>query len=792
MTAILRSRFAKIILLAILLASMSSAFGGGQFARAQNGGVTFSAAAGFDGYCKDKTWLPVRVEVENTGPDLDASVQVSYKNSAGGVTSTTTEVQLPTSSRKSFFVYIFAEGSLREFAVSVLDGKTVLQKAKLPANCLAANILLVGVISDAPAAFDGLRDITPLGGTTRVAQLHIDDLPERYQAWEALDALVVSNADTGALTAAQKQALELWLSSGGKLFVTGGAQWQRTTAGLNEFLPLEIQSTRNVTDLSSLSAYAEDESLLRVGATITVGTMREGARSLVEQNGVPILSQRTVGFGEVYYLAADPSVNPLRDWAGMKTLYERSLAARPPLPPWASVSYADSYTINQVLGAMKELSMPPILLICGLLVFYMLVMGPLNFLVLRRAKRRELAWMTIPALVILFSCVFYGTGFSFRGVKPILNRLIIMQAWDGAPQADVRALVGIYSPVRAEYDVTADGQFMPKAFSGGFGGVQTDNDWKTLQEDSAMVVPDTRVEIAGMKTLTVEGTLPALPITHTLTIDLSKPAPAVTGTVVNASEFTLRDAVIITPGGWKKLGDFKPGDSVDVNILRLVTGTNSPAFYSADPMDILDLSYNNTSTNVDDARRYAFLQTIITSNTYGYINPGNWGVYLMGWMDRSDLPVSIAGRRYDSVDTVLYIHNLAPDVKTNGKTLYLPSGFFVWESSAPMVTPYSVYDFPDEGFILRFRPAIPISFQSVRSLNVILDSSNPQAFNIYAWDFEAETWAQLRADRTSATIPVKEPDRFVSPNGEVRIRVVRDQSTYADIASTTISLEVTP
>lgn len=776
----------------MLLASVFSAFGARRFAHAQSEGITLSAAAGFDGYCKDERWIPVRVQVENNGPDLDASVVVSYENFNGGVTTTTTQAQLPTSSRKAFFVYIFADGSLRNFTVSALDGKTVVQKTKLATSCLGNDILLVGVISDSPKAFDGLSDMTPLTGATRSAQLQIADLPERYQAWESLDALVISNADTGALSAAQKQALESWLANGGKLLVTGGTQWQKTTAGLSEFLPVEVNSTRNLADLSSLSAYVEDESPLNAESIVTVGTMREGSQALVEQNGVPIFSQRSVGLGAVYFLAADPSVSPLAGWQGMTTLYEQSLATRPPLPPWAKSSF-DSYTINQALGAMKQLSMPPILYICGLLVLYVFVMGPVNFLALRRAKRRELAWLTIPMLVILFSCVFYGSGFFYRGNKPILNRLLIMQAWDDIPQANVKALVGLYSPIRAQYDVTADAQFMPQAFSAdNFNNLQTEDDWKLLQEDDSMTAPDVSVEISGMRTLMFNGSLPALPITHTLTIDLSNPSPSVSGTVVNASEFTLRNAVIITPGGWKKLGAFKPGDSVDVNILRLVTGTNSPAFYSADPMDILDLSYNNTSTNVDDARRYAFLQTIITSNTYGYINPGNWGVYLLGWMDRSDLPVGIAGRRYDSVDTVLYIHNLAPDVKTNGKTLYLPSGFFAWESSAPMVTPYSVYDFPDEGFILRFRPAIPISFQSVRSLNVILDSSNPQAFNIYAWDFEAETWAQLRADRTSVTIPVKEPDRFVSPNGEVRIRVVRDQSTYADIASTTISLELNP
>lgn len=776
----------------MLLASVFSAFGARRFAHAQSEGVTLSAAAGFDGYCKDERWIPIRVQVENNGPDLDASVVVSYENFNGGVTTTTAQAQLPTSSRKAFFVYIFADGSLRNFTVSALDGKTVVQKTKLATSCLGNDILLVGVISDSPRAFDGLSDMTPLTGATRSAQLQIADLPERYQAWESLDALVISNADTGALSAAQKQALESWLANGGKLLVTGGTQWQKTTAGLSEFLPVEVNSTRNLADLSSLSAYVEDESPLNAESIVTVGTMREGSQALVEQNGVPIFSQRSVGLGSVYFLAADPSVSPLAGWQGMTTLYEQSLATRPPLPPWAKSSF-DSYTINQALGAMKQLSMPPILYICGLLVLYVFVMGPVNFLALRRAKRRELAWLTIPMLVILFSCVFYGSGFFYRGNKPILNRLLIMQAWDDIPQANVKALVGLYSPIRAQYDVTADAQFMPQAFSAdNFNNLQTEDDWKLLQEDDSMTAPDVSVEISGMRTLMFNGSLPALPITHTLTIDLSNPSPSVSGTVVNASEFTLRNAVIITPGGWKKLGDLKPGASADVKTIILATGISAPRFYSADPLDILDLDYSKTATDVDAARRYSFLQSVLSNYTYGYISPSNWGVYLMGWMDRSDLPVGVDGRRYDSVDTVLYIHSLTPQLKTDGDTLFLPSGFFAWESSVPTISPYILRDIPDDGFILRFKPAIPVSFQSAQSLKLFLNSSNPGAFKTYAWDFDAETWVQLPKASASGSITISDPDRFVAPNGEARIRVIQDQSIYAEITSTTITMQVTP
>ena len=142
------------------------------------------------------------------------------------------------------------------------------------------------------------------------------------------------------------------------------------------------------------------------------------------------------------------------------------------------------------------------------------------------------------------------------------------------------------------------------------------------------------------------------------------------------------------------------------------------------------------------------------------------------------------------MDTVLYVHSLTPNLKTDGDTLYLPSGFFAWESSTPTVSPYSVYEIPDEGYVLRFRPAMPIQFRSAQSLKLTLVSSNPGALTAYAWNFENETWVKLQDNSMTITIP--DPDRFVASNGEARIRVVQDQSAYTEITSTTINMEVDP
>src|SRR4030095_15404291 len=328
--------------------------------------VQLTAQVGFDGYCKENAWLPVHVEVQNMGADLDATVRVSYKNSDNGITSTSTEVALPATSRKEFFLYIYPQSFLRDFNVSLLDGKRVLKKVNLAVSCLPTPNMLFGVLSDNPATFDVLSDVRPLDGFVRVAQLQMSELPDHPQAWASLDALIVSNIDTGTLTPEQKQALQIWLGRGGRLFVTGGLKWQGTVAGLKDFMPLDIDSTRNVSSLSELQAYLKETSPLETGAAVSVGKLRGDAHVLVQQDNVSLLIQRQIGFGTVYFLAADPSLRPLSNWDGIQDLYEHLLSVRPPLPRWNERSPYE-YTANQALGAIAELGLPSIFYITCLL-----------------------------------------------------------------------------------------------------------------------------------------------------------------------------------------------------------------------------------------------------------------------------------------------------------------------------------------------------------------------------------------------------------------------------------------
>jgi hypothetical protein len=761
--------FVRKILFVAMLCALFVPFQAGDKVRAQSQtAVTITAKAGFRGSCKSDKWLPIHVTVENKGADVDARVQASYKNSASGQTTSGIDISLPATSRKEFFLYITPEGMMRGFTVSVLDGDKTLAKTNLNISCgdrTGDTSMLFGILADIPANYILLNNVQPMTGEAQTAQIEIDDLPDLAQGWGMLDALVISNVDTGTLTPEQKQALELWLAGGGKLFVTGGIQWRSTAAGLGDLLPLQPTSTRRVSELSALSTYAmEADNPLESEAVLATGKLQTGANVLVEQGGIPLLVEKEIGFGKVYYFAADPGLNPLNDWDGMEKIYEHLLAFKSPKPSWAYGTW-DTYQANTALSTLPELSLPSFVYICCWLGLYIVIIAPVNYFILRRRKRTELAWVTVPILVVIFTCMAYFSGYAYRGTKPILNRIMLAQGWQGVEKAQTTALVGVYSPTRTTYNVESQEQFLLFPFPSINEDLQGNNGWLSLSNNSGVVLPDVRVEIGGMQSLGMEGYLPALPVQH-----------------------DLKDAVIITSSGWDILGDIAPSESRKVSLILSNTNSINTSRYAL----ISDLGWDMLSNEkVEDRRHSAFFNSITT--TYNDTLSANSGVYLMAWMDDEiSVPVTLQGEEPSVTDTLFHIQKLTPAVDMKSGELMLTSSVYGWESSLGETLIASSYNLSSSGYSVSFRPSLPLHFREVDSLSVTIGTNNtPQMVSASIWNFQTGTWQLLDLGAFgSASIP--DAPQYVGMDGEILLNIQGDTNNYFDITSVDFTMMVQP
>jgi hypothetical protein len=751
-------RIAWIILTLVILSAWTVRPASAQ----DDAGLTLSASVGFDGYCRTNTWCPVYVVLSNEGADLEGELQVSLENVADADVYVRA-ITLPAHSRKafSFSLPLYNFTSRPEVRVKLLARKETLVSKTVTAVLVEEGERLYGFVSSSPSELNFLSTVAPIGKKARSAQLDLASLPPDPLAWEGLDALVLNDVDTTALRDEQRQALERWVAHGGHLIVGGGAGSAGTVAGLPDLLPVSIDGTRSVDDLWGLGEF--------VGAPVASGpyaiveaTLREGV-ALVEQDGAILVARRAYGGGGVTFLAFDAGINPFVDWDDNVVLWRLLLKESEGSP---RLSIRNGYQASQAVNTIPGVESPSILYILAFLLVYTILIGPVNYLILRKLDRRELAWVTIPLLILAFSACAYVTGFQLRGFKPIVHRLSVVSVPQGSQVGRVSQLVGLFSPQRASYDVWLPGaevRGLPESYYGGLPGQPL----RVSEEAEGVTVSDLRVDVGGIKPFVAEGYVDVAGVDATLQLSREAGKLYLEGTVRNG-QMALEDAVLIVGVRAESLGDLSAGQEVPV---RMLFSSSSPTAYALTEQIV------GSSNYWDDVylyRRYSLLGSVLNPNDYGpygisgaSVEAGlEGGAYLAGWSDESiPLSAEVVGRSYSAVETALYIYALpvaeveaaaGPDIPSDlirrelvdvvGRVEELPDRV-IMEMQSEATFRFSVW------------PGVDV----VKADDLVLDMQGyspnfPPAVSL--WDVEREGWHRLDVGWGRSLIPNAE--RYLS------------------------------
>ena len=539
-------------------------------------GISLAAQAGFDGYFKDNHLIPVRVTVENAGPNLEASVQIRLRRQNNAQTVYQHPVSLPTTSRKAFFVYVYPESFITgsNLGVSLIAEEREVAATQARLNSIRPGDRLYGVLAGNPSAFNLLGDIEPPGGQAFVAQLTPEDLPETSAALVALDVIIVSDVDSSLISPAALQAMRDWVSEGGHLLVSGGVDWQKTAQGFGELLPLSPDGAANIDASQPIQDYTKTPAAINAGLFLSTGSLRPRAEILIGDEDLPIVARNRLGGGMVTYLSVDPSQEPLRSWGGLEGFYRRLLQTPPGEPSWAG-GIRNFDPAAQAVATLPDLPAPSAWLFCGFLALYVVALGPANYFLLRKFRRRELAWLSIPALVILFSALAFVTGNRMRGTHPILHRMAVVQAWPEAGHARVDGLVGLFSPRRATYRLELGPSYLVHPIPS-VNSVAGGN-WVIEQRGDQVALPGVRIEVGGMHAVSVRGPVAAPDVSHDLEIRPAGQAATLQGSVTNHSSLNFKDVVVIARGKIQRLGDVGPGETRQIHLADLAAPAGAQA-----------------------------------------------------------------------------------------------------------------------------------------------------------------------------------------------------------------------
>ena len=129
------------------------------------------------------------------------------------------------------------------------------------------------------------------------------------------------------------------------------------------------------------------------------------------------------------------------------------------IPPRSegSVGITDDSQIVSAVGNLPSLALPPLRGLLLLLFGYIALIGPINYLILRRLDRREWAWVTMPVLIVAFAFGAYAFGSALRGSSIIVNEVGIVRGAPDAVEGSAQVYLGVFSPSRGTYQVAVPG-----------------------------------------------------------------------------------------------------------------------------------------------------------------------------------------------------------------------------------------------------------------------------------------------------------------------------------------------
>ncbi|MEJ2210886.1 MAG: hypothetical protein P8129_17865 [Anaerolineae bacterium] len=753
--------------------------------------VQMGVRAAFGGHFKYGEWLPLWIELENGGPDLDAEVQVRLAG-GGGTTTFAAPAPLPNGARKRIALYVLPNNYSHELEVQLVAGDEVLQAGTVDVEPQPNLTYIVGLATADRGALSLLSAVSLPGQRRpiRLVDVALADLPARPEGLASFDCLILNDVDTSALSPEQGTALRAWVGRGGRLVVGGGAGAARTAAGLDEaLLPAVPQGNVTLDALPGLASLAGGEAIRVPGPFLAARGRAVAGAVLAQEGDLPLVRERAVGAGYVDWAALDLAVSPFDAWAGTVPFWERLLAAGAAYPTWLpsdmSPRQVQASQLSYALGNLPGLDLPSVQGLALLLGAYILIVGPLNYLLLRWRRRLHWAWITIPLLTVLFSAGTFGLGYALRGSDLLVNKITILDL-PGDGTAYVRGYVGLFSPSQQAYEVQIEGDPLLSPMNRdsdpwGRGTVAGGRGELALLQSRPAAVRGLAVDQWSIQGLLAETIWPDA---GRIAADLRIDGQGLSGEVRNETAYHLADAVLIQGSQFLRLGDLAPGQSAAVDLD--LTAAGAQAF--GPPLSYRLFEEAFARPGVDGpARDVQVKQSIVDSlfqqggkfaaASLSGQGGGVQGPLLLGWLDEAPPRVTVAGR--------------APNQDTTG-LLYAPLAYRLPEEGPvtlpPGLIPGALVEMPVEGglcgpagatAIYVGRGQAVLEFQvpdlgqmDVERLDLSLGNDGGwwQSPDLAVYDWSSMAWRPVEGTMPGLN-PISPAGNLLSADGRVRIRL---------------------
>jgi len=778
------------------------------------GTISLEAMPAFEGNFKYGEWLPVFVELENSGPDTQAVIQIPIQGS-GGTIVYASPLELPAGARKRVTVYVLPNNFTRQLSVDLVSGDDLLASQRINVYPNPNVNYLIGLIAPERGALS-LIATTELPGIKR-AKVMLDippaQLPEKFEGLRSFDLLVINQVDTSTLTPQQTQAIETWVRRGGRLVIGGGSGAPLNVAGLPASLfPAEVVSTTALQSLAGLEQFVGPDYPIRVsGPFVFAQIATDSGRVLASQDQSLLVSEWIADNGFVNFIALDPAVSPFDAWNGAVSFWNNLLSpgsAYPDyLPTDSSARQQFANNMPYVLSNLPVLDLPSASALALMLVIYIILVGPVNYFVLRQSKKLHLAWITIPLITLFFSVASFTLGYAMHGTDIFINKISVIQLEPGGA-AHFDSFVGVYSPAQTAYqiEVKGGGLLSPLTpYDQPWSSISPSSDpisgrVMTLIQGDPALVQGLSVDQWSMQSFMVEGSISEF---GSLQGQIRLEPDQMSGELINLTDHSFEDAFVVFGGKYSRLGTMTPGSKAEFSLD--LTDLASPNLGASFSYTMFEPQIAAASSTVEQRRleaRRSLIESIL-EGTPSYISSFKGGsstplarqsLIFVGWLEDSPPDIRIQGVEPGQQATSVVLMPLDYQLPETG-LVALPAGMIPGTlvsyprdgGSCGMPGSTGVYANRGEA-IFEFR--LPAQAAELILHNLMLaiytDSGIFSLPQVDLYDWQLETWKPLTGlnqgvnliplppDSTSDSASVIRKDGLI----QVRLTIENGQSCY--------------
>ena len=623
-------------------------------------GLTMEAQPLLGGHARVGSWMAIGVHLRNDGPPIQGELRLA--GGAQGRTRFGTTVDLPTQSDKTYVLYAQPPAFGRDLEIALVSGNQRVATTKAQFTVHDAAQPTIAVVAEKPGEVVSGIDLIPNQNaqTPTIIQITPEMLPDRVEAWGSLDRIIWQDVDSNRLTTPQLAALQDWIAAGGRLVIVGGTAGPSTLAAFPDTLmPYRPISTIDVAP-SSLSSLIGAVPAGTADVPALAGDRGPG-RVLATSGDRVVAAELPYGNGSVTVLGFDPTAKVFAG-DGVHDLWRRLL----PSGVASGSSLGDDTQLVSAVSQLPALALPPIEGLIVLLGAYILLVGPINYLVLKRLDRREWAWFTMPLLIGVFAVGAYAFGAVLRGSDVLVNEVAIVRGAPGTTDGTAQVYVGLFSPSRGTYQVRVPGGALLSApiSADFFGGDGTGSALDVLQGDPARV-RDLAVSFGSLRTIRAE-TAVSVPLIDS---DLHVTDNHLQGTIRNASSNTIEKPAIVLGSTVVLLDDLAPGASAKVDAAlspgafgqQLSDRVVGPAFFG----DATQFTADRMKLFI----RHSMIDQLTMDPNFGVTNQLSAdGPVILGWGSGGLLPVEVTGQTPKVLGNVLYY--LPTTATVTGKTTF--------------------------------------------------------------------------------------------------------------------------